>query len=622
MKKTLSILLMITFTTAILFSQTVYIGNPNSTARDYYIPFTLYYKQSLVQTIYYAEEIGGAGNIESISYNFTRSTSDYPPQPLSVQIWMAITWQDAFADALTPIPYSDFTLVYSGSIPVHIAGNNDIEIALDTPFPYRYGNLVIMTHREHTTGYFSDNNVWKTTYTPRVYRTLSWYEDPDTAIPVPDENGELTPFMNQYLKDYISNITLYLGDIALPQYDLVAANITGELVPTVNQPYEYTVEVINVGEQPVANTAYTVSLMQAGNLTAIATVNGAAINPFDTAIFNLTYTPTIAEQVRLYAVVAFTDDEYSDNNTTYPINVFVQPVGAVYIGNPNSQTRDYYTPFNIYYQQSLAQTIYYESEIGREGSILSIGYNFSRSNTNHPTQPHNVKIWMATTGQSTFQNVSNAIPFSAFTLVFEGAIPVHQAGISDIVIPLDSPFTYEGGNLVVMTQRDFTQAHYAYSNVWQYTFTPGQNRTLALFHESGSAITVPDANGGIPSFAYDIEIDYVANTVFTFDAPHSIGETTIDSPMNTTLKSNYPNPFNPSTTIAFEINHSGRVIIDIYNIKGQRVKEVVSGSFSAGKHSVVWNGDDASGHPVGSGVYFYRMTTGEYSAVRKMLLLK
>jgi len=100
------------------------------------------------------------------------------------------------------------------------------------------------------------------------------------------------------------------------------------------------------------------------------------------------------------------------------------------------------------------------------------------------------------------------------------------------------------------------------------------------------------------------------------------GDSDITMPTVTALGGNYPNPFNPSTTISFDVSREGFVTIDIYNIRGQRVKRVVSGSFSGGRHSVVWNGDDSAGNSVGSGVYFYRMTTGEYTATRKMLLLK
>jgi len=93
-------------------------------------------------------------------------------------------------------------------------------------------------------------------------------------------------------------------------------------------------------------------------------------------------------------------------------------------------------------------------------------------------------------------------------------------------------------------------------------------------------------------------------------------------PPATKLTGNYPNPFNPSTTIAFDIADSGVVNIEIFNVRGQRVLNLVNDNYTAGKHSVVWNGTDALGSSVSSGVYFYRMTTGGYTAIRKMLLMK
>jgi len=94
------------------------------------------------------------------------------------------------------------------------------------------------------------------------------------------------------------------------------------------------------------------------------------------------------------------------------------------------------------------------------------------------------------------------------------------------------------------------------------------------------------------------------------------------SPVSTALRSNYPNPFNPTTTISFDMARSGRVCVEVFNIRGQRARVLVDGEYGAGSHTVVWNGDDFSGRSVGSGVYFYRMTTAGYSSVRKMLLMK
>lgn len=88
------------------------------------------------------------------------------------------------------------------------------------------------------------------------------------------------------------------------------------------------------------------------------------------------------------------------------------------------------------------------------------------------------------------------------------------------------------------------------------------------------------------------------------------------------LKGNYPNPFNPTTTIAFSMVEAGHVAIDVFNIKGEKVKTLVNGDFSAKDHTVVWNGTDDQGKQVASGVYFYKMTSHNYNSTRKMILMK
>jgi len=90
----------------------------------------------------------------------------------------------------------------------------------------------------------------------------------------------------------------------------------------------------------------------------------------------------------------------------------------------------------------------------------------------------------------------------------------------------------------------------------------------------------------------------------------------------TRLVGNYPNPFNPTTTISFDIAKDGHVAIDIYNVRGQKVRSLVNGDFTAGNHTIVWNGTDHQGRSVSSGVYFYRMTAGGYHSMQKMALLK
>ena len=94
------------------------------------------------------------------------------------------------------------------------------------------------------------------------------------------------------------------------------------------------------------------------------------------------------------------------------------------------------------------------------------------------------------------------------------------------------------------------------------------------------------------------------------------------SPMQYALHPSAPNPFNPSTTIRFDLLQPEFVQLIIYDALGREVQILTEGYAAAGSHQVEWNGTDGSGRPAGSGVYFARLAAGGYSAVRRMLLLR
>ena len=88
------------------------------------------------------------------------------------------------------------------------------------------------------------------------------------------------------------------------------------------------------------------------------------------------------------------------------------------------------------------------------------------------------------------------------------------------------------------------------------------------------------------------------------------------------LSQNYPNPFNPGTTIEFAIPVDGKIVMDVIDISGQRVRRLDEGYKQAGSYSVVWDGLNERGMKVASGVYFYRIRAGDFVKMRKMVLLK
>ena len=96
------------------------------------------------------------------------------------------------------------------------------------------------------------------------------------------------------------------------------------------------------------------------------------------------------------------------------------------------------------------------------------------------------------------------------------------------------------------------------------------------------------------------------------DAPHAIAS----------LRQNYPNPFNSMTTIAFTLAQSSMVRLQVFDVRGRVIRNLVSGVLGPGDHAREWDGRDNHGMRAASGVYFYRLVAGDYNEVRKMVMLK
>ena len=109
---------------------------------------------------------------------------------------------------------------------------------------------------------------------------------------------------------------------------------------------------------------------------------------------------------------------------------------------------------------------------------------------------------------------------------------------------------------------------------------------------------------------------------FTIRDPLSLKEPQVETVEYFTLYSIYPNPFNPSTTIRYELSVTSHVELMIYNQLGQEVRLLVREQQSPDFYRIQWDGHDNAGKPVGSGVYIYCLTTGAVRQSRKMVLLR
>ena len=100
------------------------------------------------------------------------------------------------------------------------------------------------------------------------------------------------------------------------------------------------------------------------------------------------------------------------------------------------------------------------------------------------------------------------------------------------------------------------------------------------------------------------------------------GDANPEIPLVTELQRAFPNPFNPSTRIGYSLKERGEVLLQIYNNRGQLVREYRQQHASPGYYHQTWDGRDASDTPVSSGIYLYRMKAGAYQSVKRMTLIK
>ncbi len=114
----------------------------------------------------------------------------------------------------------------------------------------------------------------------------------------------------------------------------------------------------------------------------------------------------------------------------------------------------------------------------------------------------------------------------------------------------------------------------------------------------------------------------VNDSLFTIGVPSAVEEDPAPAPARFALAPNAPNPFNPVTTIRFELDHAGPATLRVYSVSGSLVRTLLDRNIPAGRYHSMWDGLDESGRPVASGVYVYRLVEGGRQISRKMSLLK
>lgn len=144
----------------------------------------------------------------------------------------------------------------------------------------------------------------------------------------------------------------------------------------------------------------------------------------------------------------------------------------------------------------------------------------------------------------------------------------------------------------------------------------------SLILPAGLYSVTATANNFHPVTINGVTVSPNQNTTLNFSMTPSANEDDVIPVLATTLAGNFPNPFNPETTISYSIKEPANVRLEVYNLRGQMVRSLVNIDQLTGHYRVVFDAKDDRGNPLSSGIYLYRLTAGSYTSTRKMMLME
>ncbi|MEO8446217.1 MAG: S8/S53 family peptidase, partial [bacterium] len=301
---------------------------------------------------------------------------------------------------------------------------------------------------------------------------------------------------------------------------------------------------------------------------------------------------SVAGQWRVYA---YSGNDSLASSQTYNMRIKRLPIATITIG---SGTADESYPLNRFYNYYRWQGLYLGSEIGTYGQIRKI--KFYQNNSVSGISNENLRIFMKTTTDQTLPTAS--WDTTGMTLVFSG-VTTSLAAPGWQEIQLTNPIFFNPTqNIMISIGRDFQQyvssyPKYAYSTSATYLSRRGQSDTqypLSLTQSFNRA-----------------------NIQFEMSLTTDVSNNLTGLPETFSLSQNYPNPFNPVTIINYQLPVNSSVKIRIYDVLGKEVMTLVDQKLNAGKYSVEFNGNNLA-----SGAYFYRLEAGEFTDIKRMILLK
>jgi hypothetical protein len=191
----------------------------------------------------------------------------------------------------------------------------------------------------------------------------------------------------------------------------------------------------------------------------------------------------------------------------------------------------------------------------------------------------------------------------------------------------------DGGTGDLYIDPSIVESNYAIEFIGRPAWLSASPMGGSVFAGAGVDVTIAFDASGLEAGVYAAKITVFSNDPATpsVEVPVTLTvegtalSSDIDQaaiPTKFELFANHPNPFNPTTTIAYDLPRGVDVHLIVYDVNGRQVVELVNAAQPAGHHSIVWEGRNASGNTVASGVYFYRLKAGDFVQTKKMVMLK
>ncbi|MBR4268210.1 MAG: fibronectin type III domain-containing protein, partial [Prevotella sp.] len=509
----------------------VEIGDPESSGSEYYLPVNMLYESSLTQQIFTAEEIGAAGTINSLSFEYLYS------QPFSldgIQIYMkTVGNKSSFSNSKDMVSVNASDKVWEGTFSVTGAGW--VTINLDTPFSYDGTENLLVCFYDPVTGSYPGSS-----YKFRVTNTtgnmaISYYSDDY----VPDLN-DLSNFSgNKYAYGYRNNIrfdvdvnpiafpsSLEVTDITAHEATLTWAGGTGTYnveykkkedtewtsaitntketsltLTNLAQDAEYVVRVQSVKGEKVSswkknnfttlvscpiptNLAVTLTEGNATEATLSWTENGSAtlweicLNDDETSVITATTNPytvkNLTPEATYTAKVRAVNSDEEKSNWSDAVTFEPTEKRAIGIGAKDAYE---YLPFYNVYNYSLTQQIYTAEEFGEKGLIESIDFK----SVSGDDCTRNIDIYMVSTDKTEFDGSDDLISVSADDLVFSGEVDFVTGSWTEIV--LDQPFLHDGVSNVALIVDDNTGSYMDISNYFLVYKTENVSSSIYLYDD-------------------------------------------------------------------------------------------------------------------------------------------